>query len=564
MAQPRDIDEGKGPLERGRRQYQIKEYKKAISFFTEAIEMSSDNLLLTAWDHRAACYEKLHQYHPALKDAKRMIDLKPECSKGYLRCGKVLQLKGESELAMKIYERGLKKVKIGADNERALLQSIYNKMRLALDPGKTLDPLEFLPLELAQMVCQHLAMRDKVVCLAVSRSWKRLLESSHKLWTTLDTTTASKPISQNSLRAYVRRSNYTLERALITQKARLDTQKISYLTKHCKKLRHIDILGHGVIGDSLTTSVQLAKSLEIINVSKNCFITVSAIRDILKACKATLIEASFLRVKGNRTQWSVGWPRLDKLRALSLRADEQLLLDIAELVGATPNLRSVTLNNWKLPVIPSGLEAWAHLEYLDLGDSQMLLLPRLPPNLKHLILKDNPHLDLRVPRDHNEEVVNKLPFLETLDLSGTAFTGEGIKRLTQESIKLKNLQALSLGMRIVGTTGSVTEEYPSADSVTALSLRNLLMWEKRLLEVVSLYPNLTRLDVSGTKITGVAVKEFVKRGIKWLKLTDCREISTDAVEWARGQGVEVEYLFPSQTTSVKAFRDTSFTGAFWQ
>lgn len=40
--------------------------------------------------------------------------------KGYLRCGKVLQLKGENELAMKIYERGLKKVKIGADNERAV------------------------------------------------------------------------------------------------------------------------------------------------------------------------------------------------------------------------------------------------------------------------------------------------------------------------------------------------------------------------------------------------------------------------------------------------------------
>jgi hypothetical protein len=31
-----------------------------------------------------------------------------------------LQLKGENKLALKIYERGLEKVKIGADNERTV------------------------------------------------------------------------------------------------------------------------------------------------------------------------------------------------------------------------------------------------------------------------------------------------------------------------------------------------------------------------------------------------------------------------------------------------------------
>lgn len=37
---------------------------------------------------------------------------------GYLRCGKVLQLKGENKLALKIYERGLNKVKIGANTDK--------------------------------------------------------------------------------------------------------------------------------------------------------------------------------------------------------------------------------------------------------------------------------------------------------------------------------------------------------------------------------------------------------------------------------------------------------------
>lgn len=41
-------------------------------------------------------------------------------SQGYLRCGKILQLKGQNELALKIYERGLLKVKIGTDDKRVV------------------------------------------------------------------------------------------------------------------------------------------------------------------------------------------------------------------------------------------------------------------------------------------------------------------------------------------------------------------------------------------------------------------------------------------------------------
>jgi hypothetical protein len=41
-------------------------------------------------------------------------------TQGYLRCGKVLRLLKKPELALKIYERGLTKVKIGADNDRTV------------------------------------------------------------------------------------------------------------------------------------------------------------------------------------------------------------------------------------------------------------------------------------------------------------------------------------------------------------------------------------------------------------------------------------------------------------
>ncbi|RDL39130.1 uncharacterized protein BP5553_03470 [Venustampulla echinocandica] len=74
-------EEGLGPVERGRKRYYQKDYAGALTAFTEAVNTSTGHLLLTALDHRAAAYEKLQQLQPALRDAKRMIDLKPEISK---------------------------------------------------------------------------------------------------------------------------------------------------------------------------------------------------------------------------------------------------------------------------------------------------------------------------------------------------------------------------------------------------------------------------------------------------------------------------------------------------
>jgi len=39
-------------------------------------------------------------------------------SQGYLRCGKVLQLQNKDKVALQIYDKGLKTVKIGADKDR--------------------------------------------------------------------------------------------------------------------------------------------------------------------------------------------------------------------------------------------------------------------------------------------------------------------------------------------------------------------------------------------------------------------------------------------------------------
>ena len=39
---------------------------------------------------------------------------------------------------------------------------MFNKLRQTQNKDKCLDPLKFLPIELAEMVCEYLAMRDRV------------------------------------------------------------------------------------------------------------------------------------------------------------------------------------------------------------------------------------------------------------------------------------------------------------------------------------------------------------------------------------------------------------------
>jgi F-box/TPR repeat protein Pof3 len=99
----------------------------------------------------------------------------------------------------------------------------------------------------------------------------------------------------------------------------------------------------------------------------------------------------------------------------------------------------------------------------------------------------------------------------------------------------------------------VTDEYPASSTVEELSLAGSILRERRIIDIVDLYPKLQKLNVSNTKVTGVAVKHFVGMGIKWLKLDECSEVSPDAVEYARGKEVEVEYNFPSRRQM--GFRD---------
>lgn len=149
------------PLERGAKRYRDKKYESALEAFdevtsflqswflffffllisenpvlqisiqvhptkqTQAVKVSTGHILVTALDHRAATYEKMREYKKALKDAKAMIEEQPACAKGYLRSGKILELWKKSEVALQLYELGLKRVKVGQDEKRPVSLLAY-------------------------------------------------------------------------------------------------------------------------------------------------------------------------------------------------------------------------------------------------------------------------------------------------------------------------------------------------------------------------------------------------------------------------------------------------------
>jgi len=147
-------------------------------------------------------------------------------------------------------------------------------------------------------------------------------------------------MNHRSLKAHLKRSKYTLNHAIVTLRAGLDIQKMTYITSNCKNLRRLEIRGSGLIGDSLTKSVPYARILGTIFVSSNSEITASAVQRTFTSCCTTINEATFLRVTGSFNNHEL--PQLDSLERLHLKAaGDGSALEIVSSSLFPPIIRSV-------------------------------------------------------------------------------------------------------------------------------------------------------------------------------------------------------------------------------
>lgn len=118
----------------------------------------------------------------------------------------------------------------------------------------------------------------------------------HNLWTTLDTTSARKPVGFTSLKAYLRRSNYTLEHAIISSRASFDSTKLQYVTEKCKQLKILEMRGTGILSGSLDAALPHARRLENLKTGSNMRMSMATASRAIEAARNTIVTASFLDV----------------------------------------------------------------------------------------------------------------------------------------------------------------------------------------------------------------------------------------------------------------------------
>ncbi|XP_042474633.1 hsp70-Hsp90 organizing protein-like [Zingiber officinale] len=80
-------------------------FDDAIRHFSEAIDLAPGNHVL--YSNRSAAYASLQNYHAALKDAQKTVQLKSDWPKGYSRLGAAYLGLGDAEQAVAAYEKGL-------------------------------------------------------------------------------------------------------------------------------------------------------------------------------------------------------------------------------------------------------------------------------------------------------------------------------------------------------------------------------------------------------------------------------------------------------------------------
>ncbi|TAQ87478.1 hypothetical protein B7494_g4203 [Chlorociboria aeruginascens] len=102
----------------GNKAIAAKDFDEAIAKFTEAIEIEPTNHIL--YSNRSAAYASKKEYENALKDADKVVELKPDWAKGWGRKGAAMHGLKDLIGALDAYEEGLKLDPNNAQNKTGL------------------------------------------------------------------------------------------------------------------------------------------------------------------------------------------------------------------------------------------------------------------------------------------------------------------------------------------------------------------------------------------------------------------------------------------------------------
>ncbi|KAJ9668473.1 hypothetical protein H2201_001521 [Coniosporium apollinis] len=552
--------------ELGKRYYGFKEYQKALDAFTEGIE-ASDNPEVGLMDNRAATFEKLENLEAALLDGKRMIQLGKKDVRGYLRSGKVLQKMQKPDVALRIYEYGLRNVP-ASDKDYKLLQGMHNKLSRKISPPKAIDPWTVLPLELVGMVMGYFSFREMVNLLRVSRHWFKFLTTQQSLWTTLDLSHARRAVKPRFVRECIRRSNGKIRRAILNRLPGGGSDTLMHLTTVCRHLQELEIW-NGPEGGSILVPLTCAPRLKILKLDASVQLTLDQVAQVLRS-RPSLQHAEFCSVRAH--DWIAPWkddlPNLQALKLVGADLQDVDTLCLGTLVKRMPNLEELSLINWRQCTAFNVMNLGAlPLKSLDLSDTVHEHFCRIPTCLKKLAvscpLADLSILGHMLPVPNVVELsVSKCgPYVERM-LTGLLSNGNSEDGNIDVDISshapIKKLLLHELGRHDQGTLRRMLQnprflQLEHLDLTEAPCVRDELA-----LSLPTFFPSLRRLSLTWTRITGVAVKGIVqqlKGRLQYLCVDYSLDITSDAIDWARAQGVEVSNRRTTAESQGRKLRD---------
>jgi len=198
---------------------------------------------------------------------------------------------------------------------------------------------------------------------------------------------------------------------------------------------------------------------------------------------------------------------------------------------------------------------WKDLTYLDIAGLSFNIVPKFPAILKHLDVSYIGNFELgdfkALPKDYFS-----FPDLEYLSVQSSTFVF-ALNEIANPGLISGSLKTLNIGdSTFFGQDlDTLSETWPGTMPTPSTQLEVLSLYgqyglpERKILAMLRQYPNLKRINLGQTRVTGSTVRELFERENKpsFINLNYCDECHYDAVEAARKVGIEVSHQLDTKT-----------------